>query len=105
MNSIKVPAGPDAATLPTAAGVQKVKAPNLSLEASAISQQDPAAPSPPPDTSFNPYNRNGEEAIKSAQAVRSPARQPSRIVVTSRKQPGLIHNLMEWISGRSKSGK
>jgi len=102
MNNKDGPAGPDA---PTAAGAQKVKAPNLSLETSAIRQQDPVAPSPPPDNSFNPYNRNGEEAIKSAQAVRSPARQPSRIVVTSRKQPGLIHGLMEWISGRSKSGQ
>jgi hypothetical protein len=103
MNQDKGPARPVAPTLPTADGARNPKAPNLSLEATAITQQGSATPPETPDSNFNPYNRNGEEAIKSAQANRSPPRQPSRIIVTSRKEPGLIHGLMEWISGRGKS--
>jgi len=102
MNKRKEPAGPDAPDCGRRAESQGAEPESRDLCNQAARSCCPVGP---PDNSFNPYNRNGEEAVKSAQAVRSPARQPSRIVVTSRKQPGLIHGLMEWISGRSKSGQ
>jgi hypothetical protein len=84
---------------------QKFAAPTLSIEATAVSRQDSDVPPEAPDDCFNPYNRSGQEAVKSAQINRSQPRQASRIIVTSRKQPGLMHGLMQWLSGRSKSGQ
>jgi hypothetical protein len=80
---------------------------NLSIEETATARQRTGSPAPAPDpaanSDFNPYNRSGEDAVKSADMYRGPPRPPSRIIVTSREQPGLIKRLLEWIFGRGKT--
>ncbi len=100
--------------------VRKLDVPQLSIETTAIARrrQAPqverqaatagsarlAAPLPMgAGGGSNPYNRNGEYAAKSAPAHRSPPRQQSRIIVTSRSKPGLLDRLQEWMGARPRS--
>jgi hypothetical protein len=79
---------------------------NLSIEETAIARQRAGLPEEAPvassDSDYNPYNRSGEGAVKSAQSYRGPPRPPSRIIVTSRDEPGVIRRLVGWIFGGSK---
>jgi hypothetical protein len=87
---------------PSTTLVKKMPTPNISLEQTGVGRRtgsgsdlDPSQPIEGGD----PFNRQGQMAAPSPAQQRKTT---SRIVVTSRKQPGLIDRLMDWLNGRSR---
>jgi hypothetical protein len=84
-------------------GDGKTEASGLSIEKTGIHQS--AAPQPGSDDTqggqaegWNPYDRRGPIASQATAAPSAP-RKPSRIIVTSRRQPGLFERLFKKLGG------
>jgi len=81
--------------------VRRLHVPSLALEQTGIVKrvQQPVPGWKPavPIEGGSPYQRNGRVAMGAAAERHVPPRKGSKIVVTSRRKPGLFDRLMDWM--------
>jgi hypothetical protein len=88
--------------------VRKLNAPSLSLEQTGIfKRQQPQQHAPGwkpavPIEGGSPYDRLGPIAAKTAVKRAGPPRTAAKIIVTSRKPPGLLDRLQEWVGTKPR---